>query len=38
MIATEKAGIIKNGIPVVVGKHQPETDEILCYKAELEDT
>ncbi len=38
MIATEKAGVIKNGIPVVVGKHQPETDEILCYKAELEDT
>ncbi len=38
MIASEKAGIIKPGIPVVVGRHQASTDEILCYKAELEGT
>ncbi len=36
MIAVEKAGIIKPGIPVVIGRHQSSTDELLCYKAEVE--
>lgn len=38
MIATEKAGIIKAGIPAIVGKHQNRTDEIFRFKAELEQT
>lgn len=33
-IAGEKAGIIKPGIPVVVGKHQRETDSVFIRKAE----
>ncbi len=32
-IATEKAGIIKKQIPVVVGEHQNETDKIFIEKA-----
>jgi len=32
-IAGEKAGIIKPGIPVVVGKHQPQTDAVFTQKA-----
>lgn len=38
MIAAEKAGIIKENIPVVIGRHHPDTDEIFEYKAELEDS
>jgi dihydrofolate synthase / folylpolyglutamate synthase len=38
MIASEKAGIIKPGVPVVIGRRQSSTDEIFCYKAELEET
>ncbi len=32
-IASEKAGIIKAGVPVVIGERQPETDEIFKEKA-----
>lgn len=32
-IAFEKAGIIKNGIPVVVGERNPETDPVFIDKA-----
>lgn len=28
-IAREKAGIIKKNVPVVIGEHQPETDEVF---------
>ncbi len=38
MIAAEKAGIIKEGIPVVIGRHHPDTDDVFEYKAELEET
>ncbi|HRZ41598.1 MAG TPA: folylpolyglutamate synthase/dihydrofolate synthase family protein [Bacteroidales bacterium] len=38
MIAAEKAGIIKEHIPVVIGRHHPDTDEIFSYKAELEES
>jgi dihydrofolate synthase/folylpolyglutamate synthase len=33
-IALEKAGIIKPGIPVVIGERHPETDQIFIKKAE----
>ncbi|MBT8219545.1 MAG: bifunctional folylpolyglutamate synthase/dihydrofolate synthase [Bacteroidia bacterium] len=32
-IAAEKAGIIKKGTPVIIGKHQPETDPVFLAKA-----
>jgi dihydrofolate synthase/folylpolyglutamate synthase len=32
-IATEKAGIIKSGIPVVIGEYTPETQPIFLAKA-----
>ncbi len=32
-IAAEKAGIIKHHIPVIIGKHQPETDQVFIDKA-----
>lgn len=32
-IASEKAGIIKPGIPVVIGESNPETDEVFQLKA-----
>lgn len=32
-IAAEKAGIIKPGIPVVIGERQPETDQAFIKKA-----
>jgi dihydrofolate synthase/folylpolyglutamate synthase len=32
-IASEKAGIIKPGIPVLIGKKQPETEEVFRRKA-----
>lgn len=32
-IAGEKAGIIKTGIPVVIGKRQPETEPVFAAKA-----
>lgn len=38
MIAAEKAGIIKPNAPVVIGRHNPATDEIFRYKTELEET
>ncbi len=36
-IASEKAGIIKPGIPVVIGETQPETREVFQDKARLMD-
>lgn len=33
LIALEKAGIIKKGVPVVVGEHQPETYAVFEQKA-----
>ncbi len=38
MIAVEKSGIIKPGVPAVIGKRQPATDDIFSYKAELEES
>lgn len=35
-IAGEKAGIIKSGVPVVVGEHGAETDEVFIRKATVE--
>lgn len=32
-IAGEKAGIIKNNIPVIIGKHQQESDKVFIAKA-----
>jgi dihydrofolate synthase/folylpolyglutamate synthase len=37
-IAFEKAGIIKKGIPVVVGQHHPETAPIFRQRAAEEET
>src|ERR1700743_3174413 len=37
-IAFEKAGIIKKGIPVVVGQHDPETAPIFRQRAAEEET
>jgi len=36
LIAAEKAGIIKTGVPVVVGEYQPEVAEIFIEKAQTE--
>ncbi|SDE29078.1 dihydrofolate synthase / folylpolyglutamate synthase [Mucilaginibacter pineti] len=36
LIAGEKAGIIKPGIPVIIGEHQPEIAHIFIGKAEKE--
>jgi len=36
LIAGEKAGIIKPGIPVIVGEYQPEVADIFIDKAEQE--
>lgn len=33
LIAAEKAGIIKPGIPVIIGEHQPEVAQIFLDKA-----
>jgi dihydrofolate synthase/folylpolyglutamate synthase len=33
LIASEKAGIIKPGVPVIVGEHQPEVANIFLRKA-----
>lgn len=33
LIAAEKGGIIKEGIPVVIGEHGPETDTVFREKA-----
>lgn len=35
-IAVEKAGIIKHGIPVVIGETQPETEQVFIQKAKQE--
>ncbi len=37
-IAGEKAGIIKPGVPVVIGERNPETDGIFVAKAQIEDS
>ena len=36
-IATEKAGIIKNAVPVIIGKTQPETVNVFTGKATEKD-
>ncbi len=36
LIAFEKAGIIKPGVPVVIGETHPETKSVFIEKAELE--
>ncbi|HEY4194874.1 MAG TPA: folylpolyglutamate synthase/dihydrofolate synthase family protein [Mucilaginibacter sp.] len=36
LIASEKAGIIKPGIPVIIGEYQPEVADIFINKAALE--
>jgi dihydrofolate synthase/folylpolyglutamate synthase len=36
LIAGEKAGIIKPGIPVIIGEYQPEVADIFINKAALE--
>src|ERR1700676_2675548 len=36
LIAAEKAGIIKPGIPVIIGEHQPEVADIFIGKAKEE--
>lgn len=33
LIASEKAGIIKDGIPVIIGERHPETEEVFIKKA-----
>ncbi len=35
-IATEKAGIIKKQVPVIIGEHHPETDAVFIKKAQHE--
>ncbi len=35
LIASEKAGIIKDGIPVIIGERHPETEEVFINKAKL---
>lgn len=35
-IAFEKAGIIKSGVPAVIGKHSSETDRVFFHKAKNE--
>ncbi|TWR27824.1 bifunctional folylpolyglutamate synthase/dihydrofolate synthase [Mucilaginibacter achroorhodeus] len=36
LIAGEKAGIIKPGIPVIIGEHQPEVADVFIEKARKE--
>ena len=38
LIAGEKAGIIKQGIPVIIGEYQPEVADIFLRKAAKEET
>jgi dihydrofolate synthase/folylpolyglutamate synthase len=38
LIAGEKAGIIKPGIPVIVGEHQPEIAQVFIEKAQQENS
>jgi dihydrofolate synthase/folylpolyglutamate synthase len=38
LIAGEKAGIIKPGIPVIVGEHQPEIAQVFVDKAQQENS
>jgi dihydrofolate synthase/folylpolyglutamate synthase len=38
LIATEKAGIIKQHVPVVIGEYQPEVADIFLRKAAKEET
>jgi len=37
-IATEKAGIIKNKIPIIIGESNPETDSVFINKANLQNS
>lgn len=37
-IAYEKAGIIKHGVPVVIGERSPETDDVFITKASEEES
>jgi dihydrofolate synthase/folylpolyglutamate synthase len=37
LIAAEKAGIIKQGIPVIIGEHQPDVASIFLRKAAQEE-
>jgi dihydrofolate synthase/folylpolyglutamate synthase len=37
-IAGEKAGIIKPGIPVIIGEHQPEVAQVFLDKAQKENS
>ncbi len=37
-IAAEKAGIIKGGVPVVIGEYQPETWPIFEYAADVKES
>ena len=36
LIAGEKAGVIKPGVPVIIGEYQPEVADVFINKAELE--
>ncbi len=36
LIAGEKAGVIKPGIPVIIGEYQPEVADVFINKAKLE--
>ncbi len=38
LIASEKAGIIKPGVPVVIGEYQPEVADIFIEKAKKENS
>jgi dihydrofolate synthase/folylpolyglutamate synthase len=38
LIAAEKAGIIKQGVPVVIGEYQPEVADIFIEKAKQENS
>jgi len=38
LIAGEKAGIIKQGVPVIIGEYQPEVANIFLQKAAKEET
>lgn len=38
LIAGEKAGIIKPGVPVIIGEYQPEVADIFVEKARKEDS
>jgi len=37
-IATEKAGIIKKKIPVIIGEHQERTDQVFIERAKMQES